>query len=464
MKNKNGKIGIGITTHNRPEVLLTTLENMKKYLPKNGRIEIVDDGSATPVPEATFRFNKNVGIATAKNKCLELLEDCEHIFLFDDDAYPVAKDWFKPYIESGEPHLMYLFKDFKHRKLNDSVLLYNDGKLKAYSHPRGCMLYIHNSVLKIAGGMDTSYCRWGYEHVDYSNRIHNLGLTTFRFADIVGSENIIHSRDEWQDVQTTVKYEERTKYIKEKAGKFKASFHSKQFMEYKNYTVKKAPGKSVVITTYLNSLPDSQRRDKIWDADYSAVSKLSESTQKLGIELVILNNCFKEKDTKLVKHVHVDQGINPYFQRWLSIWRYLRENPDIHFCFLVDCTDVEMLKNPFPEMEENVIYTGDETDMLGCRWMQMVSKKIALQEFIHLNKSDVLFNCGVVGGSRNIVMDVCRDIYSQHFAGNLEETIDMPIYNFVIHTKYRGNVEHGRKVTSLFKGYEKSTPAWFRHK
>ncbi len=100
------KIGIGITTHNRPQVFRHTLRNVLKFAPRGAKVLVVDDASTDTVREATYRFDVNAGIARAKNKCLELLEDCDHIFLFDDDTYPIKKGWEQPYIDSAEPHLM----------------------------------------------------------------------------------------------------------------------------------------------------------------------------------------------------------------------------------------------------------------------------------------------------------------------------------------------------------------------
>ena len=74
-------IGIGITTHNRYETFSKTLVEIKRYAPKDAKIVVVDDASDIPVPEATFRFDTNVGIAAGKNKCMELLDECDHLFL-----------------------------------------------------------------------------------------------------------------------------------------------------------------------------------------------------------------------------------------------------------------------------------------------------------------------------------------------------------------------------------------------
>ena len=122
------RVGVGVTTHNRKESLDAALRNIRKYLPEGAKLVVVDDASTTPVPEADFRFHRNVGIAVAKNKCLELLDDCDHIFLFDDDCWPKCADWWKPYVESPEPHLMYVFRDFAvgKKSLQDIEVVYDD--------------------------------------------------------------------------------------------------------------------------------------------------------------------------------------------------------------------------------------------------------------------------------------------------------------------------------------------------
>ena len=116
-------IGIGLTTHNRRDVLELSLKHFIAFLPPDSKFVIVDDASEEPYESATFRFEENVGIAKAKNKCLELLEDCEHIFIFDDDCYPIKDGWWAEYVASEEPNLMDILKDFD--KLHHSGQLKN---------------------------------------------------------------------------------------------------------------------------------------------------------------------------------------------------------------------------------------------------------------------------------------------------------------------------------------------------
>lgn len=460
-KTKN-KIGIGITTHNRYDVFKKTYKEIVKYAPSGAKIVVIDDFSDKVVPEATYRFTKNVGIARAKNKCFELLEDCDHIFLFDDDCYPMSSDWYKPYIENKENHLMYIFLNFKNAKLNDTEVLYKDDKIISYSHARGCMLYYKKKILDKVGGMDIGYRKWGFEHEDLSNRIYNAGLTTHRIMDVIGSDKLIFSADEYQRVPSTVNGSERRSYLESMREKFNYSRTSKEFKPYKNYPPKNT--NSIILTTFLNAMPDIQRNGIMWKQDYSAISKLRESTENNNIKLVVLHNCFDVEDSTLTKHVKVNQTLNPYLQRWLSYYEYLRDNPKIEYVFCVDATDVEVLNDPFEYLEKDIIYTGDENNYVGCAWMRGICKSKGLQDFILKFRNKRLLNAGVVGGSRELIMEFCKEMYYLYNLKFKDETIDMPLYNYVIYNEYNNKFINGRKVTTIFKGYEKESRAWFKHK
>lgn len=186
------RIGIGVTSYNRREVFEHTLSEIKKFAPKNSKIVIVDDGSDIPLEVADYRFEVNQGSPVAKNKCFELLDDCEHIFLFDDDIYPISKHWYKPYINSKEPHLNYTFKYVAD--------IWNDHKV--FDNPNGCMMYYHKSILEKVGGFDTGFYKYGYWHGSMSCRIYNAGLTSFPFMDVMGSENLFYSLDEHRKVKS----------------------------------------------------------------------------------------------------------------------------------------------------------------------------------------------------------------------------------------------------------------------
>ena len=111
------RIGIAISTHQRADVLNKALQQHIKHLPSGALVVVVDDGSkpAAVVPDGVqlMRHETSLGIVASKNASLSALMDaeCEHLFLWDDDAWPIADNWHLPFIESPEPHLAYQFLD-----------------------------------------------------------------------------------------------------------------------------------------------------------------------------------------------------------------------------------------------------------------------------------------------------------------------------------------------------------------
>lgn len=97
--NGNLRVGIAISTHQRPEVLKRAIEQHMKYLPAGALVVVIDDGSkpAAVVPDGVqmFRHETSLGIVASKNDSLSALMDagCEHLFLWDDDAWPIAAGW-----------------------------------------------------------------------------------------------------------------------------------------------------------------------------------------------------------------------------------------------------------------------------------------------------------------------------------------------------------------------------------
>lgn len=153
------RVGIAITTHNRADVLKLALEQHMKHLPAGALVVVIDDGSkpAAIAPEGVqlLRHDESLGIVASKNASLSALMDagCEHLFLWDDDAWPTADNWHLPYIESPEPHLAYQFLDLAgQHKLNDIAVLYRDDQHVAYTGQRGVMLYYHRSAIEKVGG------------------------------------------------------------------------------------------------------------------------------------------------------------------------------------------------------------------------------------------------------------------------------------------------------------------------
>lgn len=206
-------IGVGITS--TPERDLVNYELWNHYLPDDCDFVVYFD-------------ENHEGVAKSKNRLLKELEECDHIFLFDDDCYPINDGWWQSYVNHDEPHLMYQFK-LPNKPASDMQELYRDEDTVAYSHTRGAMIYIERRVLDVVGGFDTKYVN-GFEHADLTTRIHNAGLTTHRAQDVPNSDQLLYCLDQDARVESTIKPDPKIK-----AKNFKYYQSQKKSKAYKEF-------------------------------------------------------------------------------------------------------------------------------------------------------------------------------------------------------------------------------------
>jgi len=466
-------VGIAISTHNRHDVLSRALEHQLKFLPAGALVVVIDDGSSKPVTASegviVIRHEVSRGIVSAKNGSLEALIDagCEHLFLWDDDAWPIAGSWEQPYIESPEPHLAYQFQDFATgQKLNDIAVLYRDDKHIAYTGQRGVMLYYHRSAIEKVGGFDLIYQRGMYEHSDLAMRIHNAGLTSWAFADVVGSDKLIYSLDEHQAVERSVPKPDREAQVQRNV-----TIHNKRRDEgYTGYAEFRQQ-RNVVITSLLTSQPDTQRCSKM-NASPDMLAKWSASLRGCG--RIVLADELETAPPDAILFRIPDVKMNVYFRRWLHIWQHLRDHPEYHFVWCTDGTDVEMLREPWGEMELGKIYVGSEPKTYADAWAKQNHPEAIYQSFLSDHQHDVMLNAGLLGGSRDDVMAIAHGIVRLYYHveslryWDKEKAAaavgDMIAFGIVAH-RYADRLVTGPRVHTVFKteGIGKEC-AWWQHK
>lgn len=469
----SSKIGVAVSTYNRPEVLAKTLDKIIEFTP-GAYIAVVDDASPEPavVPDGVhlFRNEKNSGIAVTKNKSIEVLMDagCEHLYLFDDDAFPISEDWWKPYAESPEPHLMYMFEDLSGaNKLRDVKVLYDDGEHRAFTGPRGVMLYVHRSVIGVVGGMDTVYGRWGYEHGDWSNRIHHAGLTSWRFADVFGSDKLIYSLDEHEQVKRSVNNSDRQGLAKKNAA-----IHNDRVSGWYSAYCPYRSQRNVVITCLLTSTKDPQRGTKM-NGSLDMVSKWAKSISGADPVVLVDHDVPPAQGMEVVRVPESD--MNLYYRRWLLAYQYLRDHPEVDKVWITDGTDVDMLREPWHGMEEGSIYVGSEPKTLDDEWMIANHKAESFQKFLSSNYDKPMLNAGLLGGNRSDVMNYSHKIFRQWFDleslrfwktdSSSPEMGDMAAFNLVGYSHFSDRIVTGPRVHTVFRQEEKNNNwAWWRHK
>ena len=194
-------IGIGITTRNRPECLEACLRHFKEF-GYGDKLVVIDDNSEVwqvnkLVTESfginvVYKFSSSrLGVSQAKNACLWELRDCEHVFLFDDDAWPQCYNWAETWINineaNGVGHSMFNVTAEAELELNPAFRAVvnpieeigaNEMKMVSFSNCFGVLLYFNRKCLDALGGFisDAPHL-YGYEHAQISKRAHTAGFT-----------------------------------------------------------------------------------------------------------------------------------------------------------------------------------------------------------------------------------------------------------------------------------------------
>jgi hypothetical protein len=135
--------------------------------------------------------------------------------------------------------------------------------------------------------------------------------------------------------------------------------------------------------------------------------------------------------------------------------------------FMVDSTDVEVLKNPFDYIKKDILYVGDEMKAVKDPWIkkQFDRTNIDYSGFFDEFGTYPLLNAGVIGGYYDIVLEFLAkntDIHREYSVG-LEESTDMAVFNYTVYNHFLDRHEHGPHINTPFK-FNKYTDAIFKHK
>lgn len=191
------KIGIGITTQNRPDHIKWCVESIEKYT-EDYTLYVHND-------------TEQKGVAYSKNMCLSKLKDCDYIFLFDDDCAPKAKGWVDFFINSKQNHLLYMNKNYKP--------ICEFGEVVYFTDASGVFMFLTKEVIDKVGYFNPDYKRYGFEHAGYSKRIYHAKLTNTNFPVLKGSDKYLHAIDFDGNVgfphYSTIEGEERSKCLED---------------------------------------------------------------------------------------------------------------------------------------------------------------------------------------------------------------------------------------------------------
>jgi glycosyltransferase involved in cell wall biosynthesis len=193
------KIGIGICTYNRLGTLRGTIEAMIQNTKLPHRLVVASDGSTDGTSEWLLKnkvpciLGDNQGMHYNKNRLLTALQDCDYIFIFDDDLYPHVPEWIEHYLNgfecTGYNYFCYKtgrLSKFTHVQYPKCTILLSHGY-------QGNLLIYRKKVLEVCGGFNTDYYGYGYGTTEFSMRIIQAGLAhPDAYADVLEGKLCIH--------------------------------------------------------------------------------------------------------------------------------------------------------------------------------------------------------------------------------------------------------------------------------
>ncbi|HCC00042.1 MAG TPA: hypothetical protein DEP42_02280 [Ruminococcaceae bacterium] len=448
------KIGIAITTHNRPALLKKALAEQQRFLPPGAVLCVIDDGSTPPavVPKGVqlVRHEKAKGVPGAKNAGIRVLmaANCTHLFLFDEDAYPLCADWYRPYVESPEPHLTAIFTHWANGKpVGDCHIVGGDERHLWYSHERGYLIYLHRSAIEKVGGMDRIYQTGCEEHLDLSDRLYAAGLTSWRYMDVRDSDKLIYSADRFQAVSSSVFPADRTQLVARNLP-IRLKRKEKEYARFAAYAHKR-----VVLTSWLTAQMDDARQI-MQPPDATPLQPLADSVKG---ELVVFYDQPLQGDLQAEQIQVPIIPVGPYVRRWQLAYSYLLKHP-AEEVWMVDATDVVRLIPP--KIKPGKLYLGWEPFLTDCDWMKANFTHDCYRPLYQQPRQ--LLNCGVVGGDLETVKRFLRRMMDVLVLTG--DPLDMGAANLVAYRDFAHNLITGIQVTTLFRFQQQDGISWWKHK
>ena len=234
-------IGLCLCTYNRLSYLKQCIKalNKNKWGGVTTKVVIDDCSTEKGYPEYLHKLRKhgiivcekhiNKGIGDSKNFGLQSLlsDDCDHLFLMEDDILMKHPNTCQMYIDYAKGKGIHHMNFALHGDMNkDEGFMYKD--IYCYPNCVGAFSYYTRECIDKVGYFDENFTN-AWEHVEHTYRISEAGMTTpfWKFADhllnsmllkeIPNSINhsIIRPRTDWQE-----NIEEGMKYWIKKHGKF----------------------------------------------------------------------------------------------------------------------------------------------------------------------------------------------------------------------------------------------------
>jgi glycosyltransferase involved in cell wall biosynthesis len=237
----DNKIGIAILTYNRPQFCHDCINS----IPKLGPLVVINDGNSyrdevydkSKVDEV-IQHSQNKSVGVSKNEALRWLyqNNCEYLFLVEDDMFISNPNVFEDYIKAskhtGLTHLMFGYhgdgninpdKSPKPRKIVD----YGNGiEIALNLHCVGSFCMYHRGIVKHVGYIDEHFNKNCWDHVEHSYKIVQKGLIPayWWWPDLANSYTYIKEQGDTKTTSVISHSDEWMRNMREGAEYFKHRF------------------------------------------------------------------------------------------------------------------------------------------------------------------------------------------------------------------------------------------------
>lgn len=195
--NKTNKkhLGIGITTYQRPAALDFLLNKLYANTKVEFELIVADDGSNDETLSVLDGWNVpyitgvNKGVAWNKNRALYYLyamELCNNIILIEDDTYPIVLGWEEEWLAAIKKwgHVNLAGHWFRDKYIGGYGSAFDPIKSFVTS---GQVTGFSRAAIDQVGFLDSRFKKYGFEHVDHTNRCIKNG-----FGGYMDGENYIY--------------------------------------------------------------------------------------------------------------------------------------------------------------------------------------------------------------------------------------------------------------------------------
>jgi len=245
-------------------------------------------------------------------------------------------------------------------------------------------------------------------------------------------------------------------------------------------------GKNLILSCLITGVYDVNRNTVLKNEANSLFGEWAESITRLGLEGILFHNDLPDEvcanfQNEHIRFIRVPYAVefNPNVYRYFVYQHFLANHGhEIENLFVTDVSDVVAVQNPFIHpffvRNANSLFCGDEPKQLDNEWMQEHSGHLRATISNYASYEDefseaTLLNCGIIGGSYNVMVDFIDRlafIHKNHNRNNpTAYTGDMGAFNYLARTQFSERLLHGPPVNTVFKMVQfDRNDCWFRHK